>query len=106
MFFWAPGSSWFLPVLGAEVDDAHDGSWRCCFVAWLYLIAKSYHMGVDVDGLAYLLYRPMTFCHQTRGQGLLPGAVLPRRCIGRRCLSKGCEAPMIGYVVVYDNGLK
>jgi hypothetical protein len=49
----APGcSSQFLGILGAEVDDAQDGSLRHCFVAWLYLAAKPSHMGVDVDGLA------------------------------------------------------
>jgi hypothetical protein len=53
-FFWAPGcSSWFPSVLGAEVDDAQDGSWRRCFAALLSLAAKPAHMGVDVDGLAF-----------------------------------------------------
>jgi hypothetical protein len=40
-FFLVSGCSfWFLDVLGTEVDDARDGSWRHCFTAWLYLIAK------------------------------------------------------------------
>jgi hypothetical protein len=44
-------SSWFLGILGAEVDDARDGSWRRCFMVWLYLATKPSHVGVDVDGL-------------------------------------------------------
>jgi hypothetical protein len=38
---------WFLGILGAEVDDAQDDSWRHSFVAWLYLAAKPSHVGVD-----------------------------------------------------------
>jgi hypothetical protein len=45
-------SSWFLSILGVEVDDDWDSSWRRCFTVWLYLAAKPSHMGVDVDGLA------------------------------------------------------
>jgi hypothetical protein len=52
VFFFAPWcSSWFQGVLGVEVDIGRDGSWRCCFTAWLYLTAKPSHVGVDVDGL-------------------------------------------------------
>jgi hypothetical protein len=37
-------------------------SWHCH-----YLASKPSHVGVDVDGLAYLMHCP-TFCsHQTRG---------------------------------------
>jgi hypothetical protein len=68
MFFLAPGcSSQFLSVLGAEVDNAQDGSWRHCFVAWLYLAAKPSHMRVDVDELACPLHGPMAYNHQTMG---------------------------------------
>jgi hypothetical protein len=53
VFFLAlSNSSQFLGVLGVEVDDTQDGSWRRCFMAWLYLAAKPSHVGVDVDGLA------------------------------------------------------
>jgi hypothetical protein len=53
-FFWVPGcSSWFPGVLGAEVDNARDVSWRRCFTAWLFLAAEPTHVGVDVDWLAY-----------------------------------------------------
>jgi hypothetical protein len=46
-FFWAPGcSSCFLGVLGTEVDYARDGSWRRCFTALIYLVAKPAHMGL------------------------------------------------------------
>jgi hypothetical protein len=51
-------------------------------MAWLYLIAKPANVGVDMDGLAYLLHHPMVHSHQTRGQGLLPGAVLSHCCSG------------------------
>jgi hypothetical protein len=87
-FFLAPGcSSRFLSVLGAEVDDARNGSWRRCFTMWLYLAAKPSHVGVNVDGLAYPLHRPMACNRQTRGQGLLPGVILSHQCSGRWCLS-------------------
>jgi hypothetical protein len=77
VFFLAPGCSfWFSGILDAEVDDAQDGSWRRCFVAWLYLAAKPSHVGVDVDGLAWPLHHPTPCSRQTRGQSLLPGVVL------------------------------
>jgi hypothetical protein len=79
--FLAPRcSSWFLGILDAEVDDARDGSWRCCFTTLLYLAAKPAHVGVDVKGIACPLHRPMAYGHQTRGQRLLPGIVLSRYC--------------------------
>jgi hypothetical protein len=82
-FFWAPGcSSWFPVVLGAEVDDARDGSWRRCFTMLLYLAAKPTHVGVDLDGLACPLHRPMACSRQMRRQGLLSGAVLSRHYSG------------------------
>jgi hypothetical protein len=45
-------SSRFPDVLDVEVDDARDDSRRGSFVAWLYMVAKPSHVGVDVDGLA------------------------------------------------------
>jgi hypothetical protein len=33
----------------------------------LYLAVKPFHMGVDVDGLAYPLHCPMVCSHQMRG---------------------------------------
>jgi hypothetical protein len=88
-FFWTPGcSSWFSGVLGAEVDDARDGSWRCFFAAWPYLAAKPSHVGVDVDELACPLHRPTACSHQTRGQGLLPGVVLSHHYSGRWRISR------------------
>jgi hypothetical protein len=102
----APGySSWFRGVLGAEVDGAWDGFWRRCFTAWLYLVAKPSHVGVDVDGLACPLHHPMTCSHQTRGHGLLPGTVLSCHCSGRWCLFGGCEAPELGYLVRVESFL-
>jgi hypothetical protein len=48
-----PGcSSQFPDVLDVEVDNARDDSGRGSFVAWLYMVAKPSHVGVDVDGLA------------------------------------------------------
>jgi hypothetical protein len=35
----------FPGVLGTEVDDDRDDSWRGRFVVWLYLVAKHSHMG-------------------------------------------------------------
>jgi hypothetical protein len=52
-FFWAPGcSSWFLGILGTEVDDGRGGSYRRCFTALLYLAAKPAHVGIDMGGIA------------------------------------------------------
>jgi hypothetical protein len=56
-----------MGVLGVEVDDARDGSWRCCFTTLLYLVAKPSHVGVDVDRLTCPLHRPMACGRQTRG---------------------------------------
>jgi hypothetical protein len=67
----------------------------------IYFAAKPPHVGVDVDGLAYPLHRPMACSHQTRGQCLLPNAVLSHCCSGLWCLSRGCEAPRLGYLVEY-----
>jgi hypothetical protein len=36
-------------------------------LCWPYLVAKSSHVGVDVDGLACPLHRPMTCSRQMRG---------------------------------------
>jgi hypothetical protein len=69
-----PGcSSWFP---GAEVDDAWVGPCRHRQDG-LYLTAKPSHVGVDVDGLAYPLHRPMVCDHQTRGLSFLSDATLP-----------------------------
>jgi hypothetical protein len=55
----------------------------------LYLAAKPAHVGVDVDGLAYPLHRPMACDCHTRGHGVLPGAVLS-------CCCSGAVAPFQG----------
>jgi hypothetical protein len=102
VFFWAPECSSFFPgVLGAKVDDARDDNWRHHFTALLYLAATPAHVGVDVEGLAYPLHRPMAYGCQTRGQGLLPGAVLSHRCNGAVPPFQGCEAPGLGYLMEY-----
>jgi hypothetical protein len=93
-----------MGVLGAEVDDTRDGSWRRCFMVWLYLAAKSSQVGVDVDVWLYvgdLGDRPTACSRQTRGQGLLPDIVLFHHYSGRWHLSGRCEAPGLGYLVEY-----
>jgi hypothetical protein len=101
-FFWTPGcSSWFLGILGTEMDDARDGSWRRCFTTLLYLAAKPTHMGVDMDVLAYPLHRPKVCGRQTRVQGLLSGVVLFRCCSGVVVHFWGCEVLGLAYLVEY-----
>jgi hypothetical protein len=63
---------WIMP--GTALGDT--ASWRR-----LYLAAKPSHVGADVDGLAYPLHHPMSYNHQTRGQGLLSGIALSRRAV-------------------------
>jgi hypothetical protein len=53
-------TSGLLGVLGEEVDNARDVSWRGNFVKRLYLPAKPSHVGIDVDGLDYPLHRSTT----------------------------------------------
>jgi hypothetical protein len=45
----------------------------------LYLAAKSFHVGVNVDGIVCPLHCPMACCCQMRGQGFLSGTNLARR---------------------------
>jgi hypothetical protein len=56
-------------------------------VKWLYFLPKPSHVGINVDGLAYPLHRPMAHSYQTRGQDLLLGAILSCRWSGRWHLS-------------------
>jgi hypothetical protein len=77
MFFLAPRCSSLFPgILGAEVDDAWNDSWRRCFTTCLYLAAKPSHVGVHVDGLSY----PYTILQPAvirRGDmASLPGTIL------------------------------
>jgi hypothetical protein len=46
MFFCSTG------ILGVEVDEAWDESWRGSLTMRLYVPAKPFHAGIDVDGLA------------------------------------------------------
>jgi hypothetical protein len=64
---------------------------------WPYLVAKLFHMGVDVDGLACHLHHPMACNRQTGGHGFLLGAVLSRHCSGQWYLFGVCEGPGLGY---------
>jgi hypothetical protein len=54
-FFLPLGCSFWLPgILGAEVDDVQDDSWRGRFAVWLYLVARSDGDGMD-SALEYIL---------------------------------------------------
>jgi hypothetical protein len=86
-------SSRLLGILGAEVDDARDESWRCSFTKWHYLPAKPSHEEIDVDGLAYPLHWPTACSCQMRGHGLLPGATLSYCCHGWWRLSGDVKPP-------------
>jgi hypothetical protein len=100
-FFLAPGCSYQFPgILGAEEEDVQDGSWRRCFVAWVYLAAKPSHVGVDLDGLAYLLHHPMVYSHQTRGHSLLSSVVLSHHSCGRWRFFGDLKPPELGYLVI------
>jgi hypothetical protein len=44
----------------------------------LYLAAKPFHVGVNVDGIACPLHHPMVCSRQMRGHGLLSSATLSR----------------------------
>jgi hypothetical protein len=46
---------------------------------WLYLAAKPFHVGVNVDKLAYPLHCPMTCGRQTRGHNSLSSVVFSHR---------------------------
>jgi hypothetical protein len=43
------------------VAGARDNSWSGHCLALLCLAAKLFHVGADVDGLDYRLYRPMDY---------------------------------------------
>jgi hypothetical protein len=66
-------SSWFL---GAKVDGARDGSWRCRHVVWFYLAANPSHVGVDMDGLVCPLHCPTAYGCQPKAQSLLSDTAL------------------------------
>jgi hypothetical protein len=66
----------FLPLRWIKLKKVpRDVASQC----WPYLIAMSSHTGVDVDGLACPLHRPMACSCHTRGQGFLLGAVSSHR---------------------------
>jgi hypothetical protein len=67
VFFLPPKcSSRLRGILGAEVDDAQDDSWRGSFAKRLWQLCLP-TWGVDVDGLAYPLHRPTSCSCQVRG---------------------------------------
>jgi hypothetical protein len=45
----------------------------------LYLVAKPFHVGADVDGLAYSLHHPMVCSSERGGLCCLTGVVLSHR---------------------------
>jgi hypothetical protein len=81
------------------VEDAPDDSRRGRFVAWLYLVAKLFNVGVDVHGLAFPLHHPTVCSCQMRGQGPPPGDVLSCRCSGWWRLSGNLKPLGLGYLV-------
>jgi hypothetical protein len=71
VFFLPRGCSFrLLGVLGVEVDDAWDDSWRGTLQSGFTWKLSLPTWGVDVDGLAYPLYRPMAHRCQARGWSL------------------------------------
>jgi hypothetical protein len=63
---------------------------------WPYLVANSSHTGVDMDRLAFPLHCPMSYNHQTRGQGFLPGTILSHRAAaGGGALLGDAEPPSL-----------
>jgi hypothetical protein len=59
----------------------------------LCLLAKPSYVGVNVGGLAHPLHRPTAHSFQTRGQGLLPDAILFCHCSGQWRLSGDVKPP-------------
>jgi hypothetical protein len=60
----------------------------------LYLAAKPLQVGLDVDGLAFLLHCPMTCSNQMREQGFLPGAALSHHTtVGGGAFSRDARPP-------------
>jgi hypothetical protein len=83
---------------GAKVDGSRDGSWsHCCFI-WLYLATKPTHVGADVDGLAFFLYRPTVYHCQTRGQSFLTGATPSHHAtLGGGAFPGGAKPPILEF---------
>jgi hypothetical protein len=66
---------------------------------WLYLVAKSSHVGVDVDGLACPLHWPMVHSCEIGNRAYLPGVVLSCRYSGRWCLLGDVKQPGPRYLL-------
>jgi hypothetical protein len=64
---------------------------------WLYLAAKSSHVGVDVDGLSCPLHRRMHVVIRRGDKASCQALPCPSCCNGRWHLSEGCEAPRLRY---------
>jgi hypothetical protein len=58
---------------------------------WLYMAAKSSHVGVDVDGLACPLHHPTACSCQTRGQSFLSHHAI----VGGGAFSGGARPPSL-----------
>jgi hypothetical protein len=84
-------SHWFQRVLGAEVDNAREGSWSRCFEELAILGHQAFPSGFDVDGLAYPVHQPIVCSCQMREQGHLLGVVLSYRCSVRWHLTRGAK---------------
>jgi hypothetical protein len=67
-----------------------------------YLVAKSFHVGVDVDGLACSLHRSKVYEWQTRGLCCLTGAVVSRRsAVGGGPLFRGAKPPFLDILLAF-----
>jgi hypothetical protein len=66
---------------------------------WLYLAAKTSHVGINVDGIACPLHRRMAYSRQTRGQGLLLAIVLSCHYSERWRLSGDVKPPKHRYLM-------
>jgi hypothetical protein len=66
---------------------------------WPYLVAKCSHAGVDVDGLACPLHRPMNYSRQMRGHGFLPGTCIIEFYTERIAFTR-IYLPYVGIIMV------
>jgi hypothetical protein len=71
-------------------------------LAMHYLVVKSSHVRVDVDGLACSLHRSKVYEWQTRGLCCLTGAVMSRRsAMGGGPLFGGAKPPFLDILLAF-----
>jgi hypothetical protein len=59
----------------------------------LYLVAKTFHLGVDVDGLDWPLHCPIVCSHQMKGHGFMSSATLSCHAAVGGCAVLGDAKP-------------